>query len=129
MKKIKDTSKILPKISAEKVAKALGAELVPTPKNFTQRDMTNFYRMRQEAVRNIKELPKRTKVRMSPKLKDGMMKNGSHEHVEEFGECIGIVKGLIDYGTQQGPEVEVYWQPSNLHYAYHPKYLEIVDDE
>jgi len=99
--KIKDTSKTLPKIDGDKVAKALGA----------------------------RRIAKGTKVRMTQDLKDGLMKNGCHEHVEEFGECIGIVQGPVNYGTQKGPEFDVYWQPSNLHYAYHPKYLEIVDDE
>lgn len=69
-----------------------------------------------------------TKVRMNQKLKDALIQNGCKEHVDEFGECIGVVIGLTNYITQLGPEVEVYWQPSNLHYAYHPKYLEVIND-
>lgn len=67
-----------------------------------------------------------TRVRMSEALKEIMRKNGSEEHIEEFGECEGIVQGLLDYGTQQGPEVDVRWQPSNLRYGYDPDLLEIV---
>ncbi len=50
----------------------------------------------------------------------------SSAHVEEFGECIGIVDGLIDCGTSKGPEVDVKWQPSGLRYAYHPDKLDRV---
>ena len=61
----------------------------------------------------------------------------SSEHVDEFGECVGIVIGLVDYNnvskrhrdydpTKIGPEVDVRWSPSDLRYAYHPHSLEIV---
>ena len=55
-----------------------------------------------------------------------MLIPGSAEHVAEFGDCVGIVQGLTDYGSRQGPEVDVRWQPSNLRYAYHPDELEPV---
>jgi len=67
-----------------------------------------------------------TRVRMSEALKTLMRNNGSEEHIEEFGECEGIVQGLMDFGTQKGPEVDVRWQPSNLRYGYHPKHLVVV---
>ena len=66
-----------------------------------------------------------TRVRMSARLKS-MLIPGSAEHVAEFGDCVGIVQGLTDYGSRQGPEVDVRWQPSNLRYAYHPDELEPV---
>lgn len=47
----------------------------------------------------------------------------SSAHVDEFGDCVGLVEGLIDYGTQKGPEVEVLWLPSRLRYGYHPDQL------
>jgi hypothetical protein len=65
-----------------------------------------------------------TKVRMSAAFKRALQENGSREHVREFGECVGIVEGPVDYGTQRGPEVNVRWQPSNLRYGYHPDDLE-----
>lgn len=50
----------------------------------------------------------------------------SIDHIKEFGDCIGIVIGLVDYGSQQGPEVDVRWQPSNLRYGYHPDLLDKI---
>lgn len=67
-----------------------------------------------------------TKIKMTQTYKDGLSKNGSQKHVKEFGECIGIVIGLTDYGSQKGPEVDVRWQPSDLRYAYLPEELERV---
>ena len=56
--------------------------------------------------------------------------NCSREHVEEFGDCEGIVGDLMDFNNEIppdpdkiGPEVNVYWQPSNLRYGYHPNDL------
>lgn len=59
----------------------------------------------------------------------------STDHIEEFGECTGIVDGLLDYNNvppgdpaydllKVGPEVDVRWQPSGLRYGYHPDDLE-----
>jgi hypothetical protein len=47
----------------------------------------------------------------------------SSDHVEEFGECIGVVIGSAWEDPSSGPEVDVRWQPSNLKYCYDPKYL------
>lgn len=71
---------------------------------------------------------------MSEALKAVLSMNDSLEHVQEFGECIGIVEGPTDFNpchpgedgydlNKLGPEVDVRWLPSNLRYAYHPKYL------
>lgn len=67
-----------------------------------------------------------TKVKMSEELKEMLNGNLSSEHVDEFGDCVGIVQGLTDFNGQLGPEVDVKWQPSNLRYAYHPKHLIIL---
>jgi hypothetical protein len=72
------------------------------------------------------------KVKMSFFCRENMLRNGSHDHVEEFGDCIGIVIGPTDYNNckpddpnydpaKVGPEVDVRWQPSNLRYAYNPE--------
>jgi hypothetical protein len=51
-------------------------------------------------------------------------------NVEEFGDCVGKVDGLVDWGDgPSGPEVDVRWEPSNLRYAYATKDLEVVKDE
>lgn len=58
----------------------------------------------------------------------------STAHVDEFGDCVGVVIGFTDYNNKGdvrdenkvGPEVDVRWAPSNLRYAYHPDYLETV---
>jgi len=53
----------------------------------------------------------------------------STEHVEEFGECVGVVSGPTDYNNvpsghvdydpnKVGPELDVRWEPSGLRYAY-----------
>jgi len=63
---------------------------------------------------------------MSQGLKETFKKNGCNDHVVEFGNCIGIVQGYTNYGNVVGPDVDVRWQPSNLRYAYDPKYLIIV---
>lgn len=70
-----------------------------------------------------------TYVRMSFDLKKRLIANGSVDHVAEFGNCIGLVEGLVDYNnvpkhdptydpTKVGPEVDVRWLPSKLRYAY-----------
>lgn len=91
---------------------------------------------------------------MSQRLKDAFMKDCqvthvgpfdpdnaedcwgcSSDHVEEFGECIGTVEGLVVWNPGSlaglvehvGPEVDVRWQPSNLRYAYHPDYLDVIE--
>lgn len=72
-------------------------------------------------------LPFGSRIRMSEEFKLALRNNNCSEHVEEFGDCLGVVIGLTDYGTHQGPEVDVRWQPSGLRYAYHPKFLVAQD--
>ena len=62
-------------------------------------------------------------VRMNAACKRALFKTGSHDHVKEFSRCYGVVVGPTDYGTQQGPELDVRWQPSNLRYTYPPEFL------
>jgi hypothetical protein len=53
----------------------------------------------------------------------------------EFLNCIGVVEGLVDYGTHEGekilgPEFDVRWRPSNLRYGYKANELvKLSDDE
>lgn len=68
-----------------------------------------------------------TRVRMSDAYKKAITANDCIAHVEEFGECVGIVEGLVDYNTYKGPEVNVRWLPSKLRYGYHPDDLIVVD--
>lgn len=64
------------------------------------------------------------KVKMSEELKAGLMKNGSEEHVKEFGDCEGYIEenedGICDF--------EVRWEPSGLRYGYDAKDLVKVVD-
>jgi hypothetical protein len=57
--------------------------------------------------------------------------------VREFGRCIGVILGPVDYNnckpgdpeydpSKIGPELDVRWQPSGLRYGYDPSDLEIV---
>jgi hypothetical protein len=79
-------------------------------------------------------LRKGDKVRMTVEFKT-RMRVSSVGHIIEFGNCVGIVQGFIDYHNDGdmldhgkiGPEVDVRWQPSNLRYAYMPEELEIVE--
>jgi hypothetical protein len=60
----------------------------------------------------------------------------STDHVKEFGECVGVVEGPLDYNNKGepyvvekvGPELNVRWQPSGLRYGYHPDQLERVPE-
>jgi hypothetical protein len=71
--------------------------------------------------------PPGVSVRMTADLKAELRGNGSAEHVEEFGDCSGVVLGPTDYGQgRRGPELDVRWQPSGLRYAYAPEHLEVV---
>ncbi len=68
-------------------------------------------------------------VRMSARLKRKLRSNDSTDHVNEFGKSVGFVSGLVDYGTCNGPEVNVYWIPGEqlsglLRYSYHPDDLD-----
>jgi len=102
------------------------------------------------------ELKKGDRVRMTAALKAKMRGNclpGKHvdpqgvrqtddeclycstDHIEEFGECVGVVDGLVDWNVvppsdplyvEPGPEVDVRWQPSNLRYAYDPNDLQLA---
>lgn len=51
---------------------------------------------------------------------------GNKEHLEEFGDSVGVVMGFTRYPGQQGPEVDVCWKPDGLRYAYPMRALEIV---
>jgi hypothetical protein len=66
------------------------------------------------------------RVRMSEACKANMLARtgleDSSEHVREFGECIGIVGDPV-FKNGEGPEIDVYWQPSNLRYGYDPDEL------
>jgi len=73
-----------------------------------------------------------TYVRMSAQLKD-KMRVLSGAHIREFGRCVGIVEGPVDWNksgeadpAKLGPAVDVRWQPSNLRYMYDPDDLEVV---
>jgi len=49
----------------------------------------------------------------------------SNDHVEEFGECVGIVEDPV-FPQYPHLEVNVRWQPSNLRYGYLPEDLDVV---
>ncbi len=70
------------------------------------------------------------KVKMSENFKNTLIKNGCKEHIDEFGECVGIVEGFVNYNNDGendqdkiGPELNVRWQPSKLRYGYLPEDL------
>lgn len=69
-----------------------------------------------------------TKVRMTEAHKQALIANGCADHVEEFGDCIGLVEDPMgeEYGLDW-PEFNVRWQPSKLRYGYLPDDLEIIE--
>jgi hypothetical protein len=62
-------------------------------------------------------------VRMKESFKEAMRRNGSSEHIDEFGDCVGVILGPMEPGW---PEVDVRWKPSNLKYGYDIENLEFV---
>ena len=65
------------------------------------------------------------KVKMSDNLKKRLVESGCKDHVSEFGDCIGIVEGYVNYNNDGendpnkiGHEFNVRWQPSKLRYGY-----------
>lgn len=71
------------------------------------------------------------RVRMSEALKAKLRSNGSADHLREFGDCYGIVLGLVVWSTDAppGPEVDVRWHPSCLRYGYLPEDLDLYPYE
>lgn len=72
-------------------------------------------------------------VKMNQKLKDELISNDCKEHVDEFGECIGIVEDKVNYNRDGendpdkiGPEYNVRWYPSKLRYGYSLEQLEKI---
>lgn len=74
------------------------------------------------------------KVRLTAAAKARMKGTpGLARNAAEFGDCVGIIDGLIVYkegnvleAKVEGPEYDVRWQPSGLRYAYAPEDLELV---
>ena len=59
-------------------------------------------------------------VKMSDSLKKALIESDCADHVEEFGDCEGLVEGMtLNFGL--GPEVDVRWYPSKLRYGYDPE--------
>tara|TARA_R110000765_G_C18677440_1_gene578916 strand:- start:359 stop:577 length:219 start_codon:yes stop_codon:yes gene_type:complete len=56
-------------------------------------------------------------IKMTKDLKEGLIENGSKDHVEEFGDCEGVVESWV-YPDSDEKDVNVRWKPSNLRYAY-----------
>lgn len=71
-------------------------------------------------------MKKGTIVRMSEEFKQRMLLGESKEHIEEFGECIGVVEDKCYPDLDCAPEVNVRWEPSKLRYGYFPKDLKVV---
>lgn len=66
------------------------------------------------------------KVRLTEAYKQMLISNDCADHVEEFGDCVGIVEEPIE---NSWPEFNVRWQPSQLRYGYHPDHLEFIEEE
>ncbi len=74
------------------------------------------------------EIKKGDTVKMSAEIKQMLIDNDCKAHVDEFGECVGVVEDPVDFNNDGendpdkiGPEVNVRWKPSNLRYGYLPE--------
>jgi len=63
-----------------------------------------------------------TRVKLSEETKKAYRESGSVEHIDEFGECEGIVIGET-FPDLNCPEVDVRWIPSGLRYGYNESEL------
>ncbi len=77
-------------------------------------------------------------VRHQAEVENGSCMYCSSGHLAEFGDCVGVVQGPVDYNNCKpgepgydlakiGPEVDVRWEPTNLRYAYASEDLEVVE--
>ena len=73
-------------------------------------------------------MKKGTIVKMNDALKAELIKNDCKEHVDEFGECEGVVEDKMFPECDDCEEVNVRWKPTNLRYGYRPDQLEIIKD-
>ena len=63
------------------------------------------------------------RVRMTEAFKKNMIARGCADHIEEFGDCEGIVEGPT-YPHADCDEVDVKWLPFGTKFAYFPINLE-----
>ena len=63
-----------------------------------------------------------SKVKMNDFCKKGLSENDWQEHVDEFGDCIGIVEELYP----EYSEAKIRWQPSKLNYIYGLIHLDLI---
>lgn len=73
-----------------------------------------------------------TIVKMTEDTKAAFIKNDCKEHVDEFGDCLGVVEDLVDYNNDGendpdkiGPEYNIRWYPNGLRYGYTSDKLEV----
>jgi hypothetical protein len=88
--------------------------------------------MAKKRVREGKRLKAGTLVQWTKEFTSKLYRH-SRGHRREFIGQVGVVTGLVDFGTQLGPEVNVVFTRSNLfpgkcrlRYAYHPNDLEVL---
>jgi hypothetical protein len=64
-------------------------------------------------------------VKMSEDVKKLLIENDCKEHVDEFGDCEGVVIGQTfeDNFEDDIDYVDVRWKPSELKYGYHKNQL------
>lgn len=59
-------------------------------------------------------------VKMSDTLKLNLIDMDCKDHVDEFGDCIGVVEDKVWIDDNA---INVRWQPSGLKYMYDPETL------
>ena len=68
------------------------------------------------------------RIKMSDELKKSLIENDSKEHVEEFGDCEGIVESWMFPDLKDVKDVNVRWKPSGLRYGYNINSLIKLND-
>lgn len=62
------------------------------------------------------------KVKLTEEHKQKLINNNCQDHVNEFGDCIGILNKIEKNG-----DLEIIWFPSNLKYHYMCDAIQIVE--
>lgn len=60
------------------------------------------------------------RVKMSNSLKQNLIEMKCEDHVNEFGDCEGVVEDKV---WNDDNTINVRWQPSGLRYMYDPETL------
>jgi len=103
-------------------------EYSPPPKNHQRYEMKKSKKNLSLKRGDLVRMSRAYKEKMNNQVIPGILKNPKHRHpsVKEFGRCVGVVQGTINWPDGQiGPEVDVRWK-RGAQLMYSPDELQIV---